>query len=326
MQLRRAFTLIELLVVIAIIAILAAILFPVFAQAKLAAKKTSALSNTKQLSLGINMYIGDTDDMFPEAVSGGCTNDAAFANRLWTASIYPYSKNKDIYKDPTASQGWAGFRYDSTLAAPEFGLKPYDTPCGATGTPGKRGDLRSATIGLNRQFFSYYICGQDTGQIGCQLAVWEPDPTPQACASYFTNASRIDQTASFVLLAPTTPDCNSSQTPYVSSGADGINATGGVASMSSRQGEGMSLGFADGHAKFYKAGQDSAIETAFGSSKVRFSAVQNRHAVLARAGGAGNEENGTLNCVNHNGAKVQWSAFVALPGSNSELDALCGLN
>src|SRR5271157_986880 len=64
--LKRAFTLIELLVVIAIIAILAAILFPVFAQAKLAAKKTSSLSNVKQLSLANVMYSNDNDDLFPD--------------------------------------------------------------------------------------------------------------------------------------------------------------------------------------------------------------------------------------------------------------------
>src|SRR5882724_7645389 len=61
---KRAFTLIELLVVIAIIAILAAILFPVFAQAKLAAKKTVALSGTKQIALASFMYGGDFDDTY----------------------------------------------------------------------------------------------------------------------------------------------------------------------------------------------------------------------------------------------------------------------
>ncbi len=65
------FTLIELLVVIAIIAILAAILFPVFARAK--AKQTSCLSNIKQLVLGVLMYASDYNDMFPNADSGGGT-------------------------------------------------------------------------------------------------------------------------------------------------------------------------------------------------------------------------------------------------------------
>ena len=61
---RKAFTLIELLVVIAIIAILAAILFPVFAQAKLAAKKSADLSNSKQIGIGLQLYIADNDDVF----------------------------------------------------------------------------------------------------------------------------------------------------------------------------------------------------------------------------------------------------------------------
>jgi prepilin-type N-terminal cleavage/methylation domain-containing protein len=68
---RRAFTLIELLVVIAIIAILAAILFPVFAQAKEAAKKTHCVSNTKQTALACMMYAGDNDDTIPRHDNNG---------------------------------------------------------------------------------------------------------------------------------------------------------------------------------------------------------------------------------------------------------------
>src|SRR5476649_474470 len=63
----KAFTLIELLVVIAIIAILAAILFPVFAQAKAAAKSVACLSNTKQIGLATQIYIGDSDSVYPQS-------------------------------------------------------------------------------------------------------------------------------------------------------------------------------------------------------------------------------------------------------------------
>jgi prepilin-type N-terminal cleavage/methylation domain-containing protein/prepilin-type processing-associated H-X9-DG protein len=71
---RRAFTLIELLVVIAIIAILAAILFPVFAQARAAARQTSCLSNVKQVGLGAMMYAQDYDETFPRMDNNGsCT-------------------------------------------------------------------------------------------------------------------------------------------------------------------------------------------------------------------------------------------------------------
>jgi prepilin-type N-terminal cleavage/methylation domain-containing protein len=318
---RSGFTLIELLVVIAIIAILAAILFPVFAQAKLAAKKTAALSNIKQLGLATMGYLADNDDTYAEAVGGGCTNDASSNNRIWGASIQPYIKNKDIYTDPVAGTSGIPFRYNSSVAVPEFGLKANDTPCG---TATIRGDLRSSTTGLNRQFFSYYICGQDTGQIGCSLSQWEPDPpTAGVCAPYFTNASRIQEPAGFVMFAPTTPDCGSGQTSYVVSAADPIDLKGGYASMSSRQGEGTSIGFADGHAKYFKAQKDAQIAALTGNPNQVFSPLQNRHAVKLRAQGGLTSDNGTLNCVNHNSAKVQWSAFVDMPGQNPALDALC---
>lgn len=87
---RKAFTLIELLVVIAIIAILAAILFPVFAQAKSAAKKTQSLSNVKQLGLGQLMYSGDYDDSFAQSEYGSGDNHIT-----WATAIYPYLKSGD---------------------------------------------------------------------------------------------------------------------------------------------------------------------------------------------------------------------------------------
>lgn len=97
---KRAFTLIELLVVIAIIAILAAILFPVFAQAKAAAKKTTQLSNDKQIALGILMYCNDNDDIFPvRQIVLNDGNDSAVPPRVswapttWRELSAPYIKN-----------------------------------------------------------------------------------------------------------------------------------------------------------------------------------------------------------------------------------------
>jgi len=109
----QAFTLIELLVVIAIIAILAAILFPVFAQAKAAAKKTQALSNIKQLGTGTLLYLSDSDDLFPKAQSLDQFNNG-WANS-WAIVTQPYSKSYDIYRSPLdgntklkAGWEWAG--------------------------------------------------------------------------------------------------------------------------------------------------------------------------------------------------------------------------
>jgi prepilin-type N-terminal cleavage/methylation domain-containing protein/prepilin-type processing-associated H-X9-DG protein len=85
----RAFTLIELLVVIAIIAILAAILFPVFAQAKEAAKKTVCLSNQKQIGLANAMYLNDFDGDYPQCGQQLPNGDAI----PWEQLLYPYTKS-----------------------------------------------------------------------------------------------------------------------------------------------------------------------------------------------------------------------------------------
>jgi prepilin-type N-terminal cleavage/methylation domain-containing protein len=98
---KRAFTLIELLVVIAIIAILAAILFPVFAQAKAAAKKTAALSNVKQLALGVIMYEADYDDTFPLMyVPAPGVLDGLGSTYTWQNTIQPYVKNWGLFVSP----------------------------------------------------------------------------------------------------------------------------------------------------------------------------------------------------------------------------------
>jgi prepilin-type N-terminal cleavage/methylation domain-containing protein/prepilin-type processing-associated H-X9-DG protein len=91
---RRAFTLIELLVVIAIIAILAAILFPVFAQAKAAAKRTTDLSNNKQIGLSVLMYMNDYDDTIPLAYVVPTDNDWWSARMYdWKDFVSPYVKS-----------------------------------------------------------------------------------------------------------------------------------------------------------------------------------------------------------------------------------------
>jgi prepilin-type N-terminal cleavage/methylation domain-containing protein len=134
----KAFTLIELLVVIAIIAILAAILFPVFAQAKAAAKKTVSLSNQKQIDLASIMYSGDFDDteVMPTVFSGVCAAPAyvcfgaPYGGEIpWPLLIYPYTKSADLIVDPQAPAEPpvpAGFPANtSKLYAPEYGINPY---------------------------------------------------------------------------------------------------------------------------------------------------------------------------------------------------------
>jgi prepilin-type N-terminal cleavage/methylation domain-containing protein len=131
MHRRKGFTLIELLVVIAIIAILAAILFPVFAQAREKARQTTCTSNAKQWGLGFMMYINDYDETFP--LSFGLQTPGAPANIWqfghlvppdwsrsqgaqtghfrgvsslvhWANTVYPYIKNYGLYGCPSGSE------------------------------------------------------------------------------------------------------------------------------------------------------------------------------------------------------------------------------
>jgi len=89
---QRGFTLIELLVVIAIIAILAAILFPVFARAKAKARQTACLSNVKQLALGVMMYMSDWEGRYPPVLEAGWgTGGAGDYHREWFFTIYDHS-------------------------------------------------------------------------------------------------------------------------------------------------------------------------------------------------------------------------------------------
>ena len=92
---RKGFTLIELLVVIAIIAILAAILFPVFARARAKARQACCLSNLKQIGLGILQYAGDFDEQLPDPYNWG-------GEGVWTVKIAPYLKNQQILNCPDA--------------------------------------------------------------------------------------------------------------------------------------------------------------------------------------------------------------------------------
>lgn len=124
---RRGFTLIELLVVIAIIAILAAILFPVFAKAREKARQTSCLSNVKQIGLAVLQYAQDNDETFPFhrtlVGSGQAIEHAVYTGGtggkltvvLYCDAIYPYVKNSQIFKCPSRPTAWLGYSWNYVL-------------------------------------------------------------------------------------------------------------------------------------------------------------------------------------------------------------------
>jgi prepilin-type N-terminal cleavage/methylation domain-containing protein/prepilin-type processing-associated H-X9-DG protein len=120
MKRSSGFTLIELLVVIAIIAILAAILFPVFATAREKARQISCASNEKQLGLGFIQYVQDYDETFPSGSDTNCaTSNGCWApdGIGWAGQIYPYLKSTQVFKcpdDPWSANGTYGGGWTTT--------------------------------------------------------------------------------------------------------------------------------------------------------------------------------------------------------------------
>lgn len=139
---KRAFTLIELLVVIAIIAILAAILFPVFAQAKAAAKKTVTLSNIKQVALGNRMYAGDNDDRYAMSINGWPLPDG-MDYIAHVQLIYPYTKSANVHwsgtnpipgnvkmntTPPAGHDSWGDWTFWTTISPNAIAVNHWNGP------------------------------------------------------------------------------------------------------------------------------------------------------------------------------------------------------
>ena len=142
---RHGFTLIELLVVIAIIAILAAILFPVFARAREKARQTSCLSNEKQICLGLLMYSQDYD----ESLFGGRGTSGGLMGALT-----PYVKNEQLFTCPSYSGAhWRG----GTLGC---------AVCGQWGTGGSRGTYCGGYMYFNRTPNDAGCIGQGVVKLG----------------------------------------------------------------------------------------------------------------------------------------------------------------
>ena len=162
----RAFTLIELLVVIAIIAILAAILFPVFAQAKAAAKKTACLSNVKQMATAAQLYLADYDDNYPLNAVNWASGFTYSNTRYWyfgltfqsgslaklvpaDGILYPYQKSGQIQNCPDGSNlkpstGGAPFTIDASDAPLGYDKNVLVT-YGVAGVGGTYGPFPNAT-------------------------------------------------------------------------------------------------------------------------------------------------------------------------------------
>ena len=164
---RRGFTLIELLVVIAIIAILAAILFPVFAKAREKARQSSCLSNVKQISLGMLQYIQDYDEKFPYYGYGSYAADPWI---FWPHQLQPYIKNWQVYLCPSGiAYGTTTYHGTTYPIQPNYGvvgaLWTSNPPVAlsAVQSPSTKwmiSDCNHPALGDIRGFLTASACGQ----------------------------------------------------------------------------------------------------------------------------------------------------------------------
>jgi prepilin-type N-terminal cleavage/methylation domain-containing protein/prepilin-type processing-associated H-X9-DG protein len=267
MQRQRAFTLIELLVVIAIIAILAAILFPVFAQARAKARQASCTSNTKQHALGFMMYVQDYDETFPywswynSYGPGGVVNPNHLES-IWFNSIYPYIKNTDIYKCPSTNDNstlrqnnvW-GWTTDVTLSGINSALWDKTVSYGMSESL-ESGDLcGSANVSgcsdasLNKPANTLLVADCNPGLTGG----WAPSSDPADPAHHYI-ISRVAysnmpancwaNTATCGVAQMDIGDYRPDQSQYASQFDD-----------QARHSQGALVGFADGHAKWMRSRQ-----------------------------------------------------------------------
>lgn len=258
---QSAFTLIELLVVIAIIAILAAILFPVFAQAREKARGASCLSNEKQIGTATYMYVQDYDESYPLLVSfgtripnpldpndrpGGTTGKGR--RPMWQALIYPYIKSWEVYNcpsdpfkktDPISRYHYLSYGYNGGYLCNFTSFTPNASDASGQMWPGINlaANLRPAQIiafadsSGKDPGVGYYVEGAE---------VEPPDASPSKQIWY----------------------CCGSNGSTIGWGVDGGSLCGGpnhvTGCFAPRHQEGGNFVFCDGHAKYLKTGAAAA--------------------------------------------------------------------
>ncbi len=251
---RLGFTLIELLVVIAIIAILAAILFPVFARARENARRSSCQSNLKQIGLGWLQYAQDYDELVVPGTTNGYTTGANYAF-AWPVLIQPYTKSLQILVCPSKSDMSLGYTYNATAA----GAAPTPTASGGPRNLAAFSAVSQTPMFLDATGYNYAAA---------------TDVKNTALYAFFVTGTYPGPPATGALVA------RKMATDGNPAGSVAYNAGASVGIAFHL--DGANYAFADGHVKWYK-GQMSSTFTAVQTNSLDY----NADGILGDAGNLG---------------------------------------
>ena len=279
MKRSNGFTLIELLVVIAIIAILAAILFPVFAQAREKARAIACISNLKQIGTAQAMYIQDYDETLGDLETGAITGDACRgtdgkSGTLWSGYLQPYIKNMGVMFCPSA-----GYSVQPTAT--------QDTPCGNrfnfTGMYYSAIDRSQISLGVNID------CTVEWNGYGCTIYGDDAHCSSMFTLAQFQNPSSMVMYGDSVPAPPSIRGGRGAKAWFIDPQRNpAIHEIGG---MSNRHNLGTNIALLDSHAKFYANSSHLVVPEEFYSN-----------------GGDGE-------CVNYNSAHLYWDITAPDPQS-----------
>lgn len=258
----QGFTLVELLVVIAIISILAAILFPVFSQARENARRASCLSNARQIGLASMQYAQDYDDTLPEAgynmpchVPGtGANSDNHWSGvYAWPIAIYPYTKSYQLLSCPSDTHR-AGFNKSGALC--------YELQLLAAEIPGAYSGIRNEEFGMRDVLplsyaANYYLSGAYTIPATAQNAA-----VTGVAASKMRPMSFYSAPAQLVYIFDIGINAANRSTWYSTVGYGNSASPNAQWPSGARHQEGRVFVFADGHAKWLKDPADVVGGTA----------------------------------------------------------------
>ncbi len=245
------FTLIELLVVIAIIAILAAILFPVFAKAREKARQTTCLSNEKQLGLGFLQYIQDNEEKLPTGIIGGADRFGT----SWDGQIYPYVKSAAVYRCPDDPNSGTSPNYPLSYAA-------------------NADALRNDAPGWSHGSISAFTAPTKTVML-MEIQDWVDDfTTPRTTVAYWN--APVSEGLDLFASTPSATPVGAKRIETGPMGSTGYNDPGTTPDKG-RHSDGSNFLFFDGHAKWLRGsavsnGYEPATENAAEDTTTHYAA------------------------------------------------------